>query len=64
MTQHGGPPGWLRLLITVMPLWAIFSVQVEVGEGVRSLGVGVELRPGYCHASTQTDPVQTRDMAV
>jgi hypothetical protein len=42
----------------------LVSVKVEVGVGVRSLGVGVEVRPGYCHASTQTDPVPTRDMAV
>ena len=30
----------------------------------RTLGVGVELRPGYAHASTQTDPVKTCDFAV
>eukprot|EP00090_Calanus_glacialis_P023968 TRINITY_DN37178_c0_g1_i1.p2 TRINITY_DN37178_c0_g1~~TRINITY_DN37178_c0_g1_i1.p2 ORF type:complete len:431 (-),score=140.64 TRINITY_DN37178_c0_g1_i1:73-1365(-) len=36
----------------------------ETGDGVRSFGVGVETRPGYKDASTQTDRVATRDMAV
>ena len=32
--------------------------------GVRSVGVSVDIRPGYADASTQTDPVQTCDFAV
>ena len=32
--------------------------------GVRSVGVSVDIRPGYAHASTQTDPVQTCDFSV
>lgn len=34
------------------------------GTGVRSFGVSVDVRPGYKHASTQTDPVQTCDIAI
>ena len=37
---------------------------VETCNGQRSLGVGVDTRPGYTDASTQTDPVQTCDFAV
>ena len=40
------------------------SSPVSVCEGRRSLGVGVETRPGYSHASTQTDPVRTCDFGV
>jgi len=36
----------------------------ETEEGVRSVGVGIETRPGYKDAATQTDRVVTRDMAV
>ena len=36
----------------------------EHQQGVRSVGVSVDIRPGYAHASTQTDPVQTCDFAV
>merc|ERR1711892_1394235 len=36
----------------------------ETGDGVRSVGVGVQTRPGYKDATTQTDRVATRDMAV
>ena len=39
-------------------------VQVEEVDGRRGVGVGVETRPGYRDVSTQTDPVQTHDMAV
>jgi len=35
----------------------------ETGDAV-SVGVAVETRPGYSDASTQTDPVPTKDMAV
>ena len=37
---------------------------MENGSGVRSVGVCVDIRPGYAHASTQTDPVKTCDMAI
>ena len=36
----------------------------ENGTGVRNVGVSVDIRPGYAHASTQTDPVQTCDFAI
>ena len=36
----------------------------EISKGKRSLGVGVDVRPGYTDASTQTDPVRTCDFAV
>ena len=36
----------------------------EVMEGRRSVAVGVEVRPGYAHASTQTDPVKTSHVGV
>ena len=37
---------------------------VETCNGQRSLGVGVDTRPGYKDASTQTDPVKTCDFAI
>ena len=36
----------------------------ESGSGVRSVGVCVDVRPGYAHASTQTDPVKTCDFSI
>ena len=37
---------------------------METCNGLRSVGVGVDTRPGYRDASTQTDPVKTCDFAV